>query len=128
MSDFLVYCTILCLTYVLFIGMQVKVNKTAHTCPSVNRRQRLRSAKSRWIADAIKNWVQEAMRGASPAKKKKLSFSKETTIGSVTGSNQLSKIVPPQKELKKIVNNRRISSRLSTNPACNTRSKRVKLQ
>ena len=40
--------------------MQVKVNKTAITCPSVNRRQRLRSAKSRWVADAIKNWVQES--------------------------------------------------------------------
>jgi hypothetical protein len=39
--------------------MQVKVNKTAHTCPSVSRRQRLRSAKSRWVADAVKNWVLE---------------------------------------------------------------------
>ena len=39
--------------------MHVKVNKSAHTCPSVNLRQRLRSTKSRWVADAVKNWVQE---------------------------------------------------------------------
>ena len=39
--------------------MQVKVNKTAHTCPSVNRRKRLKSAKSRWVADAVKTWVLE---------------------------------------------------------------------
>ena len=35
------------------------MNKTAHICPSVTRRQRLRSAKSRWVADAVKNWVRE---------------------------------------------------------------------
>ena len=39
--------------------MQVKVNKTAHTCPSVNRRKRLKSAKSRWVADAVKTWILE---------------------------------------------------------------------
>ena len=74
-----------------------------------------------------KNYKKPAMRGASPAKKKKVTFAKETTIGSITGSNQLSKTFPPQKELKKIVSNRRIGSRLSTNPACNTRSKKAKL-
>ena len=75
-----------------------------------------------------KNYKKPAMRGASPAKKKKLSFSKETTIGSVTGRNQLSKIVQPHKELKKINNRRRNSSMISTNPSCNTRSKRAKLK
>ena len=35
------------------------MNKTAHTCPSVNRRKRLKSAKSRWVGDAVKNWVLE---------------------------------------------------------------------
>ena len=39
--------------------MQVKVNRNPHTCPSVTRRQRLRSAKCRWIADAVKNWMRE---------------------------------------------------------------------
>ncbi|XP_073355548.1 uncharacterized protein [Aegilops tauschii subsp. strangulata] len=38
---------------------QVKVNRHPHTCPSVTRRQRLRSAKCRWVADAVKNWVRE---------------------------------------------------------------------
>ena len=35
------------------------MNKTAHTCPSVNRRKRLKSAKSRWVVDAVKTWVLE---------------------------------------------------------------------
>ena len=35
------------------------MNKTAHTCPTVNRRKRLKSAKSRWVGDAVKNWVLE---------------------------------------------------------------------
>ena len=35
------------------------MNQYAHTCPSVNRRQRLKSAKSRWVADAVKNWILE---------------------------------------------------------------------
>lgn len=37
----------------------MKVNRHPHTCPSVTRRQRLRSAKCRWVADAVKNWVRE---------------------------------------------------------------------
>ena len=35
------------------------MNKTPHTCPSVNRRKRLRSAKSIWVADAVKTWILE---------------------------------------------------------------------
>ena len=54
----------------------------------------------------------------SPAKKR-LKFAPDPIVGSVTGSNQLSK------EVSKTVTTRR-SSRLLTNPACNTRSKKMK--
>ncbi|XP_044394491.1 uncharacterized protein [Triticum aestivum] len=36
---------------------QIKVNPYQHTCPSVNRSQRLRAAKRRWIADASMAWI-----------------------------------------------------------------------
>ncbi|KAE8817518.1 hypothetical protein D1007_04951 [Hordeum vulgare] len=36
---------------------QIKVNTYQHTCPSVNRSQRLRAAKRRWIADASMSWI-----------------------------------------------------------------------
>ncbi|KAE8812206.1 hypothetical protein D1007_10815 [Hordeum vulgare] len=36
---------------------QIKVNTYQHTCPSVNRSQRLRAAKRRWIADASLSWI-----------------------------------------------------------------------
>ena len=35
------------------------MNQSAHTCPSVSRRKRLKSAKCRWVADAVKHWVLE---------------------------------------------------------------------
>ena len=53
------YAFIIVWTVANYYLLQVKVNKTAHICPSVTRRQRLRSAKSRWVADAVKNWVRE---------------------------------------------------------------------
>ena len=65
-----------------------------------------------------KNYKKAADRGMSPAKKR-LKFAPDPTVGSVTGSNQL------RKEVSKTVTTRR-SSRLLTNPACNTRSKKMK--
>ncbi|KAE8791176.1 hypothetical protein D1007_34369 [Hordeum vulgare] len=41
------------------IEINVKVNRHPHTCPSVTRRQRLRLAKCRWVADAVTNRVRE---------------------------------------------------------------------
>ncbi|XP_040245799.1 uncharacterized protein [Aegilops tauschii subsp. strangulata] len=38
---------------------QIKVNQHQHTCPSVNRSQRLRAAKRRWIADASMPWIRQ---------------------------------------------------------------------
>ena len=38
---------------------QIKVNPHPHTCPSVNRSQRLRAAKRRWIADASMAWIRK---------------------------------------------------------------------
>ena len=40
------------LTICCVVLFQIKVNQHQHTCPSVNRSQRLRAAKRRWIADA----------------------------------------------------------------------------
>ncbi|KAE8816968.1 hypothetical protein D1007_05520 [Hordeum vulgare] len=36
---------------------RIKVNPYQHTCPSVNRSQRLRASKRRWIADASISWI-----------------------------------------------------------------------
>lgn len=48
-------------SYLLLIvfsySFQIKVNPYQHNCPSVNRSQRLRAAKRRWIADAAMSWI-----------------------------------------------------------------------
>ena len=35
------------------------MNQHRHTCPSVNRSQRLRAAKRMWIADASMHWIRQ---------------------------------------------------------------------
>jgi hypothetical protein len=39
--------------------IQVKVNPFPHTCPSAERKETQKAAKSRWCADAILGWVTE---------------------------------------------------------------------
>jgi hypothetical protein len=39
--------------------IQVKVNPFPHTCPSVERKETLKIAKSRWCADVMLEWVRD---------------------------------------------------------------------
>ena len=58
LTNYFAICRSKSLTILLF-ALQIKVNPYEHHCPSVNRAQRLRAAKRRWIADAVQNWVRE---------------------------------------------------------------------
>ena len=77
-----------------------------------------------------KNYKRPAERGDNPiSPKKKSKGDTLTTGGSVTGSNQLSRSASPKKVPTDARSTRRTrsKSRLSSNPACNTRSKRGNL-
>jgi hypothetical protein len=39
--------------------IQVKVNPHPHTCPSAERKETQKAAKSRWCAEAVLGWVTE---------------------------------------------------------------------
>ncbi|KAI4990850.1 hypothetical protein ZWY2020_039221 [Hordeum vulgare] len=74
-----------------------------------------------------KNYKRPAQRGDNPlSPKKKLKGDTLTTGGSVTGSNQLSMSASPKK-VAADARCTRSKSRLSSNHACNTRSKRGNL-
>lgn len=74
-----------------------------------------------------KNYKRPADRGDNPlSPKKKSKGDTLTTGGSVTGSNQLSRSASPKK-VPADARSTRSKSRLSSNPACNTRSKRGNL-
>ena len=51
-------------SYLLLIvfsySFQIKVNPYQHNCPSVNRSQRMRAAKRRWIADVAMSWIRHS--------------------------------------------------------------------